>query len=291
MPEISSIKLNAERANSAPAVGGVSTIAKTALEATSSDRTNQQGNAASQTNTKTDTFGHEEQNISDYTKYLQSSKESTQKKNTDGTEAKENKIAEENSQSNPTGETEEKQKNAVGENLSSEEQAQVDELRSGDKKVKNHEAAHAAVGGELVRGKSFDYAVGPDGKRYAIGGEVQIDISPVADDPEATIQKMQQIRRAALAPSDPSPQDRSVASTAQSIESQAQAEITSRIGKNGTASESVAEASANPLDAGTATKAYTKKETENAMNGSIFDSISSPNDIKNLTGTSGSLSE
>jgi hypothetical protein len=55
---------------------------------------------------------------------------------------------------------------------------------------------------------------------YAVGGEVQIDTSP-AGSPEATIRKMQQIRRAALAPSQPSGTDRAVAAQASQIETQA----------------------------------------------------------------------
>jgi hypothetical protein len=48
----------------------------------------------------------------------------------------------------------------------------------------------------------------PDGCDYALGGEVAIDTSAIAGDPEATLRKMEQIRRAALAPANPSGQDR-----------------------------------------------------------------------------------
>lgn len=112
-----------------------------------------------------------------------------------------------------------------GSKLSEEEKQKVEELKKIDQKVRAHEMAHQAAGAGLVRGTSFNYTVGPDGKQYAIGGEVKIDISPVPGDPEATIQKMQQVRRAALAPSDPSPQDRSVANLASNIESKARAEL------------------------------------------------------------------
>jgi hypothetical protein len=60
-------------------------------------------------------------------------------------------------------------------------------------------------------GPSYTYQVGPDGQRYAIGGEVQIDLSPIPDDPEATFEKAQKLRQAALAPSSPSSTDRQVA--------------------------------------------------------------------------------
>ena len=99
--------------------------------------------------------------------------------------------------------------------------------------VRAHENAHKTVGGGLVRGgANFTYTAGPDGKVYATGGEVQIDISPIKDDPEATIQKMQQVRAAALAPADPSSQDRSVAALAQSIAANARAEASKQETKN-----------------------------------------------------------
>lgn len=288
MPEISSIKLNAEKANASPAVGGASAIAKSALDPTSPDRTNQPSNAPNRANAQTDSFAPNEKNTSDYTKLFQSPKETSEEKNTvaTGSEASKGSSAANSTESTSATDSSEEE-SAIGDGLSEEEQKQVNELKSGDSKVKSHEAAHAAVGGELVRGKSFDYAVGPDGKRYAVGGEVQIDISPVANDPRATMQKMQQIRRAALAPSDPSPQDRSVASTAQSIESQAQAEIASQIGK----SDAKSEPATKPIEPKSAAKVYTQDTTESSASGGLFDSINSANGIKNLTGTAGLLSE
>lgn len=110
--------------------------------------------------------------------------------------------------------------------LKPEEQKQVEELRRIDSKVRAHELAHLAAGGGLVRGgANFTYQTGPDGKQYAVAGEVKIDMSVDPDNPEASIRKMQQVRRAALAPSDPSPQDRSVAQQASNIESQMRSKI------------------------------------------------------------------
>ena len=102
----------------------------------------------------------------------------------------------------------------------------ISELQSRDREVRSHEAAHASAGGSLVvSGPSFTYQRGPDGRSYAIGGEVQIDVSPVANDPEATLKKSEQIRRAALAPADPSAQDLRVASNASQLASKARVEI------------------------------------------------------------------
>lgn len=112
------------------------------------------------------------------------------------------------------------------ESLSESEQRIVDDLKRRDREVREHEAAHlAAAGGHARGGASFEYTTGPDGGRYATAGEVQIDTSPVPDDPAATITKMEQVKRAALAPAQPSSQDRAVAAQAQREIQQAQAEL------------------------------------------------------------------
>jgi hypothetical protein len=108
--------------------------------------------------------------------------------------------------------------------LNTDEKQIVNNLKRRDAEVKSHEASHMAAGGGIVQGgASYEYQSGPDGKMYAIGGEVQIDMSP-AGSPEATIRKMQQVRRAALAPSQPSGTDRAVAAQASQIEAQARME-------------------------------------------------------------------
>ncbi|MBE0490729.1 MAG: hypothetical protein IBX44_00585 [Sulfurospirillum sp.] len=109
--------------------------------------------------------------------------------------------------------------------LTSSEKAQITKLQASDAGVRRHEAAHIASGGGVIKsGASFSYQQGPDGKLYAIGGEVAIDSSSEAD-PQATIAKMQVVRSAALAPSDPSSTDYSVAATASMIEMQARIEL------------------------------------------------------------------
>jgi len=128
-------------------------------------------------------------------------------------------------------ETEEKEKDsenseveetaANGKELSEEEKKAVAKLKEVDKKVRTHEQAHKSAGGGLVRGSSFEEKTGPDGKKYATGGEVQIDISEVPNNPRATVIKMEQVVRAALAPADPSAQDRMVAAKASAIAAEA----------------------------------------------------------------------
>lgn len=110
--------------------------------------------------------------------------------------------------------------------LSEEDQKKVDELKSREQEVTAHEQAHRMVGGSLIRGAiEYEYETGPDGNRYIVGGEVNIDTSPVSEDPEATIAKMQLVIRAALAPANPSAQDRRVAQEARSQEAKARMEL------------------------------------------------------------------
>ncbi len=103
---------------------------------------------------------------------------------------------------------------------------QLQELRARDREVRAHEQAHIAAGGPHVRGGArFSHQRGPDGRYYAVGGEVSIDTTPVHGDPHATLEKAQAIQRAALAPQEPSNQDRTVAARARQMAIQARIEI------------------------------------------------------------------
>lgn len=102
----------------------------------------------------------------------------------------------------------------------------LNELQQVDAEVRRHEMAHINAGGRYITsGANFTYKRGPDGKNYAVSGEVSIDTSPIPGDPEATVKKMRQIRNAALAPANPSAQDLKVASKASSLSSKALSEI------------------------------------------------------------------
>jgi hypothetical protein len=110
--------------------------------------------------------------------------------------------------------------------LTSEEQRVVTELKKRDAEVRRHEQAHKRVAGQYALGApKYDYQVGPDGKRYAVGGEVALDTSEIPNNPSATIRKADQIKRAALAPEKPSAQDRRVASEAERMKAKAQQEL------------------------------------------------------------------
>ncbi|MGR9051798.1 MAG: putative metalloprotease CJM1_0395 family protein [Gammaproteobacteria bacterium] len=112
------------------------------------------------------------------------------------------------------------------ETLNSDELQQIQQLKARDSEVRAHEQAHLnAAGGIAVSAASFTFQTGPDGKRYAVGGEVQISTSPVVGDPEATLKKAETIRRAALAPAQPSSQDYSVAADAAAMANQARIDL------------------------------------------------------------------
>jgi hypothetical protein len=110
-------------------------------------------------------------------------------------------------------------------NLDPEQKKEVENLKKRDQEVKAHEQAHLAAGsGVVMGGANYEYQRGPDGKMYAVGGEVKIDTSR-ENSPARTISKMQQVKRAALAPAQPSAQDRSVAAQAAQIEADARSEL------------------------------------------------------------------
>lgn len=120
--------------------------------------------------------------------------------------------------------------------LTEEEQREVQRLQQRDREVRQHEAAHVAAAGRYARGGAqLQFSRGPDGRQYATGGEASIDVSPEST-PEATIAKAQIVRRAALAPAEPSPQDRRVAAQASQLELKARQELAKQQTEEGTSS-------------------------------------------------------
>ncbi|NRA37244.1 MAG: catalase [Planctomycetes bacterium] len=105
--------------------------------------------------------------------------------------------------------------------LTASDKQVVAELKSREKEVRQHEQAHKSAAGRYASGAvSYQYQQGPDGKRYAVGGHVGIDAG-ASTDPQQTMRKMDVVRRAALAPANPSAQDRSVAAAAAQTKNQA----------------------------------------------------------------------
>ncbi|MCC6220020.1 MAG: hypothetical protein IT291_02135 [Deltaproteobacteria bacterium] len=109
--------------------------------------------------------------------------------------------------------------------LDEHERQELEKLKKRDQEVRLHEQAHlAALGAHRAGGAKFSYDVGPDGKSYAVSGEVPIDASK-EESPEKTIEKARTIRRAALAPSDPSAADKAAAAQANKLEADAKKEL------------------------------------------------------------------
>ncbi|MDI3322784.1 putative metalloprotease CJM1_0395 family protein [Pontibacterium granulatum] len=180
--------------------------------------------------------------------------------------------------STPTTASDEKKSTATaGSELTGEELQLVEELEARDREVRQHEQAHANVGGQYTGAPELEYTRGPDGRMYAASGEVSVDTSAIPDDPEATIEKMRTVIAAALAPAEPSTQDRQVAAKAQALMAEALAELanqepdeTGDEGETG-GSEAVSEpgmtpASASPQEGG--------DESENTAPSGGFESLS-----------------
>jgi len=148
-------------------------------------------------------------------------------------------------------------KGATGDSLelSPAAKAEVAKLQARDADVRAHEEAHMAAGGSLASGATYDFEKGPDGKMYAVGGEVSIDSSAVKGDPQATLAKAQRVEAAALAPADPSGQDVSVATQAAAMATQAAADLASQNAAKAGGQTQASGAKGNPSGAPAATQA------------------------------------
>lgn len=135
--------------------------------------------------------------------------------------------AEQNPEQNEQQQDAEKEAKQKEQSAQQEQQdaEQIKELKARDTEVRIHEQAHASVGGQYAGSPSYEYQRGPDGTNYAVGGEVQIDVAKIEGDPQATIEKMQTVRAAALAPAEPSGADRAIAADATQKLAAAQAEL------------------------------------------------------------------
>lgn len=114
----------------------------------------------------------------------------------------------------------------AGRILTEDQLREIEKLERRDREVRMHEQAHVAAAGSLAKGgPRYEYKRGPDGKQYVVNGEVPIAAQTASNNPQATIAKAQQIRRAALAPADPSGHDRAVAAQAAAMEREAREKI------------------------------------------------------------------
>ncbi len=147
-------------------------------------------------------------------------------------EEKNTTIGDSNSKDDSSTNQEQPTDNAAVSSSSTESQEEIraeelviSKLEHRDAEVKAHEMAHSSVGGVATGAPSYSYEVGPNGKKYAVSGEVSVDLSTVKGDPLATIAKMKKVHAAAMAPVNPSIQDSRVAASAIKLIAQAQTEL------------------------------------------------------------------
>lgn len=125
----------------------------------------------------------------------------------------------------PSPQDGEARKGGADASLTDEEQQQVADLKKRDQEVRAHEQAHLAAAGGMARGgAAFSYETGPDGRKYAVGGEVQI-VMRSGRTPEETIRNARQVQAAAMAPANPSSTDQQTAAAAARMEQDARAEL------------------------------------------------------------------
>lgn len=115
--------------------------------------------------------------------------------------------------------------------LDGQEQQIVQELSARDREVRTHEQAHQNAGGSLTGAASYTYEKGPDGQLYAVGGGVSVQMPGKSGDPQRDMAMARQVAGAALAPAEPSAQDRRVAQMALQMVAEAQAELSSLDGQ------------------------------------------------------------
>ena len=104
--------------------------------------------------------------------------------------------------------------------LSVEERAILAELERQDHEVRTRDMAYLAAAGGLAGSFAVQYETGPDGRRYAVAADVNLDTSAAAT-PEQSLTKARALRAAAMSASG----DASAATRANTMEAQARAEL------------------------------------------------------------------
>lgn len=120
---------------------------------------------------------------------------------------------------------------------------EIEQLKQIEEEVIIHENAHKAAGAGVTGAVTYSHTTGPDDQRYINGGEVSIQMPSGGGEPDETIALLEKVRQAALAPSQPSPQDLRVAASASAQINQVRAE------KNGESIEESQEQQAPYADA------------------------------------------
>ena len=98
--------------------------------------------------------------------------------------------------------------------LSEAELRELSRLQRRDDQMRLHEQVHVAKSADGALRRSFTYVRGADNKTYAVSNSLKADFTPVPNDPEATVDKMKSIKRAALSDEARTPQSSLVAGQA-----------------------------------------------------------------------------
>ncbi len=170
---------------------------------------------------------------------LKAAEEAAKSRGSAGRDGKSGGVGASGTDADASGGTGRSGKGADGRPITEAEKKQVEELRRRDREVRAHEQAHlASAGGQAVGGAHYEFQAGPDGRRYAVGGHVNIRLTQETGNPRATLQKAMSARAAATAPADPSGADLSVAAAASQMAAQASRELAREAsGRNGTDGE------------------------------------------------------
>lgn len=97
------------------------------------------------------------------------------------------------------------------------EEAVIRELERIDRDVREHEMQHYYAGQPFATFPEYFQVTAPNGRPYAISGITRMDASEIAGDRDATILKLETLLRAALAPPEPSEEDKRIAAALEQL--------------------------------------------------------------------------
>ncbi|HEY5607172.1 MAG TPA: putative metalloprotease CJM1_0395 family protein [Alphaproteobacteria bacterium] len=124
---------------------------------------------------------------------------------------------------------EERSRRTRNSELTRRERALLDHLRSRHREVQEHEMEHYETGRPHTGAPEYWCVTGPDEKMYAVGGITPFDVTPIRGDIPATLRKYRTLKRAALAPHQPSDVDEMLAKELDRAIANFEAERTNRL--------------------------------------------------------------
>ena len=109
--------------------------------------------------------------------------------------------------------------NAPTSNNSKSHQFEVSELKEHESSIVSHVQAHISSGGTIVSLPSYVYTTSKSGIRFISSGDVTFKMFKITEHQSTQLDRAKTIEKAALAPINPTPQDRSVSILAQALAS------------------------------------------------------------------------